>query len=63
MANNPWTYIGIEVTGAPTPRAAEIMLGANKNKSNPSTMYIWWGPWEVVDGSRYPNPFGMAEGG
>ena len=58
-----WTYIGVDASGAPTPRVRGITLGANKNKSNPSTMYIYWGPWEVVDGSRYPNPFGMAEGG
>ena len=59
VANNPWTYIGIEVTGATTPRANGIMLGANKNRNNTSTAYIYWGPWEVVDGSQYANPFGM----
>ena len=59
IANNPWTYIGIEVTGATTPRVNGIMLGANKNRNNTSTAYIYWGPWEVVDGSQYRNPFGM----
>ncbi|HVH13426.1 MAG TPA: hypothetical protein VM759_10255, partial [Longimicrobium sp.] len=59
IANNAWTYIGIEVTGATTPRANGIMLGANKNRNNTSTAYIYWGPWEVVDGSQYANPFGM----
>jgi hypothetical protein len=38
---------------------AGITLGVNRNKSNPRTMHIDWGPWEVVDGSRFANPFGM----
>jgi hypothetical protein len=59
VANNPWIYAGISVSGATTPRVRGITLGANRNKNNPTTMYIYWGPWEVVDGSRYPNPFGM----
>ena len=36
-----------------------IDLGANKNKTNDSDMYLYWGPWEVVDGSKYPNPWSM----
>jgi hypothetical protein len=59
VADNAWTYTGISVSGAATPRVRGITLGANRNKSNPSTMYIYWGPWEVVDGSRYPDPWGM----
>ncbi|HEX8691060.1 MAG TPA: Ig-like domain-containing protein [Longimicrobium sp.] len=60
IANNAWEYAGIEVSGNVTPRARGIDLGANKNKSTPQTQYIYWGPWEVVDGSKYPNPFGMT---
>ena len=59
LANNPWTYVGIEVSGAATPRVRGITLGANKNKSNPATMNLFWGPWEVVDGTRHPDPWGM----
>ena len=59
IANNAWTYIGIEVTGATTPQVRGVELGANKNKSNPQTEYIYWGPWEVVDGTQYPNPWNM----
>ena len=55
----PWTYSGIEVSGAPVPRMTGIMLGANRNKNNPRTMHIDWGPWEVVDGARHPDPFGI----
>lgn len=59
IAPGPWAYVGIEATGATTPRVRGITLGANKNKSNPTTMHLFWGPWEVVDGSRHPNPWGM----
>lgn len=52
-----WTYTGFEVAGAETPRVDAVELGANKNKNNPADMHIDWGPWEVVDGSRFPNPF------
>ena len=59
VVNNPWVFTGWSATGATTPRVAKVELGANKNKNNPTDMYLTWGPWEVVDGSRYPNPFGM----
>jgi hypothetical protein len=55
----PWTYVGVQLSGSPTPRVRGITLGANRNKNNPVTMYIYWGPWEVVDGTRHPNPFRM----
>lgn len=55
----PWTYAGQEVEGGPVPRVRAVTLGANRNKSTPRRMHIDWGPWEVVDGTRYPNPFGM----
>ncbi|HET7233939.1 MAG TPA: hypothetical protein VFJ16_28265 [Longimicrobium sp.] len=55
----PWTYHGVRMRGPPGPRAAKVELGANKNKNNPQTMYLFWGPWEVVDGARYPDPFGV----
>jgi hypothetical protein len=54
-----WTYFGMSMSGSATPRVASVDLGCNKNKNNPTTMYIYWGPWEVVDGSAYPNPFSM----
>ena len=59
VAPGPWTYRGIAVSGATTPRVRGITLGANKNKNNPTTMRLNWGPWEVVDGSKYPNPWNM----
>jgi uncharacterized protein YjdB len=59
VANNAYTYIGWSYSGATTPRVRAIDLGANKNKSNDADMYLFWGPWEVVDGSVYPNPWAM----
>ncbi|HEU0053947.1 MAG TPA: hypothetical protein VFQ39_12265, partial [Longimicrobium sp.] len=59
VAPGGWTYHGMSMSGSTTPRVAAVELGCNKNKNNPSTMYITWGPWEVVDGSKYPNPFAM----
>lgn len=58
-APGPWTYVGVEASGAPTPRMSGIILGGNKNRNNPSTMYLSWGPWEVVDGTRWPDPWGI----
>ncbi|MFL5542483.1 MAG: hypothetical protein ACJ8J0_26085, partial [Longimicrobiaceae bacterium] len=55
----PWVYHGMRMQGPPGPRVAKVELGANKNKNNPRTMYLYWGPWEVVDGARFPDPFGM----
>lgn len=56
-----WTYAGTEVEGAPVPRVRAVTLGANRNKSTPRQMHIDWGPWEVVDGTRWPDPFGMPD--
>ncbi|HET9986317.1 MAG TPA: Ig-like domain-containing protein [Longimicrobiales bacterium] len=59
VANNPWVFYGYTWAGSTTPQVSGITLGGNKNKNNPTTMYLTWGPFEVVDGSKYPNPFNM----
>ncbi len=59
VAPGAWIYVGSEFSGATTPRTTGIALGETKNKSNPSTMHIDWGPWEVVDGNEFPDPFGL----
>ena len=59
IVNNPWVFAGWEYTGAETPRVGAVRIGETKNKSNPQTMYIWWGPFEVVDGSQHANPWNM----
>ena len=62
LQNNSFTFRGEEVTScsSATPQARAINLGANKNKTTPADQYIYWGPWEVVDGSAYPNPWGVG---
>jgi hypothetical protein len=63
VVNNPWVLFGENLSGSATPQVDGIELGINKNKNNPTTMYLYWGPWEVVDGSKYANPFGMPNMG
>lgn len=63
VAPGEWIYHGFAISGAPVPPVSAVQLGANKNKNNPRTMYIYWGPWEVVDGSKLGNPFGVPHGG
>jgi hypothetical protein len=43
-----------------TPQTRGINIGANKNKTTPADQYIYWGPWVIVDGVQYPNPFGVG---
>jgi hypothetical protein len=61
IADNPFTYMGLGITNAqsPLPAVRGISLGANRNKNSDTTMHLFWGPWEVVDGSQFPNPWGM----
>lgn len=59
IVDNPFTFAGVEQTCEAVPQVRGISLGANKNKATPVTQYVYWGPWEVVDGSRYPNPFNL----
>jgi hypothetical protein len=54
-----WAYHGVAISGAPMPRVAAVELGANKNRSTPHAQHIDWGPWEVVDGARSRDPFGV----
>lgn len=37
--------------------ANSYRMGVNRNKWFAEEMHIDWGPYEVVDGSRYPNPW------
>jgi hypothetical protein len=62
IVNNPYTYIGTTRQNCdnPTPKARGIVLGANKNKVTQVTQYLYWGPWEIVDGTPYPNPYGVG---
>jgi hypothetical protein len=55
-----WDGWSILATSGTLPQAKSISLGANKNKCNPADQYIYWGPYEIVDGARFPNPFGVG---
>ena len=39
-----------------------IQLGVNRNKPMFAAKVQWWmwGPWEVIDGSVLPDPYGIA---
>ncbi len=34
-------------------------MGVNRNDKWPAAMNLYWGPYEIVDGSRYPNPWNL----
>ena len=54
-----WSYTG--ATGADLfPQVHELALGVNKNRDTPADQYVYWGPFEVVDGSQYPDPWGVG---
>ena len=59
VAPGPWIYYGFALSGGNTPNVASIVLGMTKSKGTVTTQYIYLGPWEVVDGAVFPNPFGM----
>ena len=48
-------------SGAALPNLTGVMIGMNFNQTRAAnqTQYIWWGKWEVVDGTAHPNPFGL----
>jgi len=41
------------------PTASSFELGGNKNHGNEFDQYVIWGPWEVVDADKFPNPWGV----
>ena len=49
-------------SGSPMPPLTGISVGLNFNQTRaPSqNQAVWWGQWEVVDGTQHPNPFGLA---
>lgn len=59
VSTNPWTYVGLQFSGGTVPSVRAIQLGGNRNKDIPKDIYFSWGPWEVVDGNQYPNPWAM----
>jgi hypothetical protein len=41
---------------------SHYQMGVNRNRQYDSVMYHYWGPYEVVDGSQFPNPWGLPGG-
>jgi hypothetical protein len=37
-------------------------MGVNRNRQYDEPMFIYWGPFEIVDGSQYPNPWNLPGG-
>lgn len=66
IVNNPFVFIGWNYVGATSadtfPPISSIKLGINKNRSNDRTQYLYWGPWELVDGDVVRDPWGVAGG-
>jgi hypothetical protein len=56
----PWKidalYRDFSATGSGVNR---YEMGVNRNDKWPAAMNVYWGPYEVVDGSVFPNPFGV----
>lgn len=50
------------ITGSVMPKVSSTMLGLNFNqvRTASQSQALWYGQWEVVDGSQYPNPFGLS---
>ncbi|HXC25267.1 MAG TPA: hypothetical protein VNU46_05075 [Gemmatimonadaceae bacterium] len=53
------TYSGTMKPGLPLPHLTGVMLGLNFNQVRAAgqTQALWYGQWEVIDGSKYTNPF------
>jgi hypothetical protein len=37
-------------------------MGVNRNRQYDEPMFIYWGPFEIVDGLKYPNPWNLPGG-
>ena len=48
--------------GSIMPPLTGISVGLNFNqvRAPSQNQAIWWGQWEVVDGTQHPNPFGLS---
>ena len=52
---------GTMAAGQTVPNVNRIMLGMNFNQTRAASQSqtLWYGQWEVVDGSQHTNPFGL----
>jgi hypothetical protein len=61
----PWKINGhykVLAPGSTWPAVQRYVMGINRNRQWDEDMYLDWGPYEIVDGTRYPNPWGMPGG-
>jgi hypothetical protein len=62
VAPSPWkidaTYLDVQ-PGQSFTGIANYQMGVNRNRWYDEPMFIYWGPYEIVDGSVYPNPWGL----
>ena len=62
----PLTFLGQTTEsmhdGSIPPPVSNISVGLNFNqvRAPSQNQAIWWGQWEVVDGTQHPNPFGLT---
>ncbi len=59
----PWqvrTFLFPNVQGTALP-VASVSVGENINSAPPTVKFMYWGPWEVVDGSAHADPYGLAK--
>jgi hypothetical protein len=63
IVDNRFDFDGWEYTAVTGSFAAAggIALGVNKNKGTPVEQSIFWGPYEVVDGTVDQNPFRLPQ--
>jgi hypothetical protein len=49
--------------GSMMPPLTNISVGLNFNqiRAPGQTQAVWWGQWEVIDGTQHPNPYGVSQ--
>jgi hypothetical protein len=62
VSPGPWrinAHYSVAQTGQVFSGISHYQMGINRNRQYDEVMNHYWGPYEVVDGSQYPNPWGL----
>lgn len=62
VSPQPWSIVAeyeVFTPGQSWKRIMRYEMGVNRNRQWDETMYVYWGPYEVVDGSAFPSPWGL----